>query len=177
MFPTPDVFRARKLICCLDRIAFPNSDRVMLVTGPPALFFYLDRDLQLIEIRVSDGLKALHAELFHDHVLDHPLSPEEIRSWKQVLYFDVAPTETTPRSRSFSNAELKGIWRESHRQPSKTLLQEATEPLPVSKNSIPNPIWTKSKPNKALLQKRYPLTTEHTDDTEGKSGRFPNPGP
>jgi hypothetical protein len=61
------------------------------------VYQYLNADLEIEEIRPSDGFLQAHRRLHDQGRLDHPFSPDELAAWRQVVSFDGLPDGNGPQ--------------------------------------------------------------------------------
>lgn len=94
LFHLYDVFEVREMGASVRRVDCQESGRLSLGIGtdlPALAFLYLNAELQVEDIRPSDGLIQLHKRLYLEGVLDHPYQPSELSMWSQVASFSSLP--------------------------------------------------------------------------------------
>lgn len=76
-----------------------RDDHVVLGIGrwpSKYVYYYLGRNLELLDVRPSDGFIQEHNRLFQEGLLDHRYQPAEAESWAQALRFPTAPNANSP---------------------------------------------------------------------------------
>jgi hypothetical protein len=106
LLPVPDVVRVAGLLPLLSDLHVSAAGRVVVQAILPensAIVYSLNRDLNIADVRFSDSFAAIHDRFFKQRLLDHPLSPGEMRALGRVARFNAAPDGNAPW--------LAGFWR------------------------------------------------------------------
>ncbi len=110
LFPIPDVARVMGRLPIITRFAVDQNQRIVVQTPLPeegGIVYYLDFNLQVVEVRASDHFGPLHERYYRQGLLEHRLSETETASLGQVLRFPAAPDGNSPI--------LEKLWAEQGR--------------------------------------------------------------
>ncbi len=93
LFPRSDVFRILPELLLAEEIRILGGKILQVGVGAAGteLFFRLDPELRVLDVRPSDSFVILHDQLFSRGLLDHRYQPEERSHWRHVLRLPTAP--------------------------------------------------------------------------------------
>jgi hypothetical protein len=104
LFPLPDVARVAGMLPMLDRLSVDKAGRIFVETPLPetgGVVYYLDTQLNVVEVRFSDNFASLHNRFFLTHLLDHRLSEAELAWLRRPARFPAAPDGNSPQLKRF----------------------------------------------------------------------------
>ena len=93
LFPRPDHFDMTEGIAVYS-LGVQGPDRIVVGVGRPPgewLYYYLDSDLQVVDLREADHLLSGHDQRYVEGLLDHRYSVEERTRLRKLLSFPTAP--------------------------------------------------------------------------------------
>ncbi len=94
VFPMVDVFEVQTQGFAVREINVQGPDRVQIIVGRPPqshVYYYLDRNLRVIDMGRTDFLVTTHDQLFRDKHLDHEYSRRELEQWGRFAVVPTAP--------------------------------------------------------------------------------------
>ena len=107
LLPRPDVNTATGRYPFVHHIRLDSEGRILVQTVIPesgAIVYHLNpADLSFREVRFADNLRALHARLTQQRLLDHALTDTELETYKTIAAFSAAPDGNSP--------DLSRIWK------------------------------------------------------------------
>jgi len=106
LFPVPDSLRSTGLMPKLADLQVDPSHRIVAVAQlqeSSGIVYTLDRDLGVVDCRLSDNFAPIHNRLFGLHLLNHAFTPREAADLCRVAHFGAAPDGNSPA--------LASMWR------------------------------------------------------------------
>ena len=107
LFPFSDVLRATGLFPLLADLHVDSAGRIIVQARLPensGVVYALDRQLNVLECRLSDNIAPIHDRLFRQRLVDHAFSPRESAALCRVARFNAAPDGNSPA--------LAALWRD-----------------------------------------------------------------
>lgn len=103
LFPVPDACRIQGILPILSYLTVDPRGWIVAQTPVPdgGITYYLDRELNVKEFRLSDNFAPWHERLRRQGLLDHALSTPEIAALGKVMRFRAAPDGNHPALERF----------------------------------------------------------------------------
>lgn len=96
LFPQPDVLSVEKSLAAVSELEIQEPDQriSIAIRGGDRhnyLFYYLDYDLNVVDLRSSDYFRTRHNRMRNSGELDHNYDPSELDALRSPAYFPTAP--------------------------------------------------------------------------------------
>ena len=101
LFPRPDITFLNGTLILIDRLRLEGRDRFLVrlrlsAGGEGHLFYFLDRDLNVVEFRISDDVISMHDRLYLQGLLNHAWSNREKACLSHPAILETAPDGNNP---------------------------------------------------------------------------------
>jgi len=94
LFPLYDAFSIQEMGASPRLMECQGPGRLMLAIGERlqnSVYVYLNADLEVEDIRPSEGFIQLHKKLYIEGFLDHAYHPQELAGWRKAVKFPALP--------------------------------------------------------------------------------------